>query len=314
MDKELLYKYLRCETSQEEESQIADWLEADAEHVEMFAKIRLQMEIMALSAPEIDDIYAKGGLKKCSYGFFKTIALAASVALFVFFGLSRLSDNKASERTEPQTITVCTKNAPTYITLSDGTGVWLNANTKMEFPAVFTGDVRKVSFTGEAMFDVVSDGRKPFVVETFACDVKVMGTQFNVIADESRNEFSTALFEGKVELQNKLNSQAVVMAPDMVVNLVDGILESGELSNRDEYLWTEGILSLSAASFDEIISKIEKYYGVTVVVERKPLPETAYGRLKIRIADGVEHAMRVLRHASYFEYEYDREKSIIIIK
>lgn len=48
-----------------------------------------------------------------------------------------------------------------------------------------------MKLSGEAMFNVEHDAAHPFIVETFACDVEVLGTKFNVTADELTHDFTT---------------------------------------------------------------------------------------------------------------------------
>ena len=154
----------------------------------------------------------------------------------------------------------------------------------------------------------------PFVVETFAYDVQVLGTDFNVIADEAKGQFSTALFEGRVSIHNHRNSERIVMEPNTVVRLENGYLYVDKLESRDEYLWTEGILSFRNDSFDEIVEKLRKYYNVEIEIRCAALPKVTYGRLKIRISEGIEHALRILQLASDFTYEYDHDRNRIIIR
>ena len=86
--------------------------------------------------------------------------------------------------------TMAFSNSPgqiTTITLPDGTVVNLNADSRIEYPAVFYGDERRVRLEGEAIFDVVHDEEKPFVVETFRYDIKVLGTKFDVTAESGKD-------------------------------------------------------------------------------------------------------------------------------
>jgi transmembrane sensor len=135
-----------------------------------------------------------------------------------------------------------------------------------------------------------------------------------VIADEAKGRFSTALFEGRVSVRNHRTSEQVVMEPNTVVRLENGYLYVDELENCDEYLWTEGILSFRNDSFDEVVEKLRKYYDVEIEIRCATLPKVAYGRLKIRISEGIEHALRVLQLASDFTYEYDHDRNRIIIQ
>ncbi|NJO69319.1 MAG: FecR domain-containing protein, partial [Bacteroidetes bacterium] len=77
----------------------------------------------------------------------------------------------------------------TFLTLADGTKVWLNAKTRFTFPNHFNRDNRTVKLDGEAIFDVVHNQDAPFIVETQKYNVKVLGTEFNVYAYNQSNSF-----------------------------------------------------------------------------------------------------------------------------
>ena len=202
----------------------------------------------------------------------------------------------------------------TTVKENDGSEVDLNSGSRLIYPSIFSGKERRVKLVGEARFDVSHNEKQPFIVETFAYDVRVLGTDFNVIADEAKGRFSTALFEGRVSVRNHRTSEQVVMEPNTVVRLENGYLYVDELENCDEYLWTEGILSFRNDSFDEVVEKLRKYYDVEIEIRCATLPKVAYGRLKIRISEGIEHALRVLQLASDFTYEYDHDRNRIIIQ
>lgn len=95
------------------------------------------------------------------------------------------------------------------------------------------------------MFNVEHDAARPFIVETFACDVEVLGTKFNVTADELTHDFTTALLRGKVKVTNKLASgDQIILDPNEKVCLNGNRLVLTRIENTDDYLWTEGILNL----------------------------------------------------------------------
>lgn len=200
------------------------------------------------------------------------------------------------------------------IALGDGTTVELNSKSRITYPALFTGKERRVYLEGEAMFDVAHDASQPFIVETYACDVEVCGTRFNVIADKDAQEFSTALFEGSVAVTNKVNNEKVRMEPNTIVHLKNGHLRLSNLENQDNYLWTDGIISFSGDDFGQIIDKLRKYFDVEIEVQREELPAIKYKRLKVRTSEGIDHILRILQHSSDFTYEYNDLENKIIIK
>jgi len=108
------------------------------------------------------------------------------------------------------------------LTLPDNSQVQLNSGTRLEYPVVF-GKTRSVKLSGEALFDVAPDRKHPFIVQTFASDIRVLGTKFNVLADAERGEFTTTLIEGQVQVTNRANSnERITMYPHDVSHSLTG--------------------------------------------------------------------------------------------
>ena len=178
---------------------------------------------------------------------------------------------------------------------------------------MFAGGERRVKVAGEAMFDVEHDPAHPFVVETFACDVEVLGTKFNVVAEEENGLFSTALFEGRVAVSSRLvPGERLVLEPDEMVTLEGKHLCLAQIDNDEEYLWTNGIISLTDQSFSELMHRFEKTFGVTIRIEREP--SIRIGQGKIRQSVGIDNALQVLQRFADFEYEKDEQNNTITIR
>ncbi|HEY8897267.1 MAG TPA: FecR family protein, partial [Niastella sp.] len=103
------------------------------------------------------------------------------------------------------------------VTLADGSTVWLNAGSSLRYPAVFTGNDRPVTITGEGYFEVAENKAKPFRVFANGTEVKVLGTKFNVKAYERDKQVTATLVSGAVAIQHgsilkniKPNQQAIV--------------------------------------------------------------------------------------------------------
>ena len=65
------------------------------------------------------------------------------------------------------------------LTLSDGTRVWLNSETSIQYPVAFGAKERRVFVQGEAYFEVAKDAKKPFTVQFMSSSVTVLGTSFS---------------------------------------------------------------------------------------------------------------------------------------
>jgi ferric-dicitrate binding protein FerR (iron transport regulator) len=88
-------------------------------------------------------------------------------------------------------------------TLPDGTKIWLNAGSKLEYNSDYNVQKREVTLIGEGYFKVKTDPSKPFLVKTHHLTIKATGTRFNVKAYPSEKLVTTTLEEGKVELKGK---------------------------------------------------------------------------------------------------------------
>ena len=154
------------------------------------------------------------------------------------------------------------------IELPDGTKVWLNAASSLQYPAHFDGDQRKVMLSGEAYFEVAHNTKQPFVVETSRQHLSVLGTVFNINAYEDEEQTTTTLLEGKVALQSKNKmekpillepgKQSILMADQFKVIAVD---------KQDAVAWKEGKFVFNGSDIYTVMRQIERWYDVEVTYE-----------------------------------------------
>ncbi|MEG2061889.1 MAG: FecR domain-containing protein [Alistipes sp.] len=312
MNEELLYRYFRGATTSEENNQIWEWLASDPE------KNKKEMRDVRYILSALDNgICSSIPVPMHSHGLVRrivrySVGVAALVALLI--GANFLGQHKIySDISSRSVVMQVPVGQRMQITLEDGSKVWLNAGTRLEYPAVFGKGKRCVRLFGEAMFEVQHEHTRPFIVETFASDVEVLGTKFNVMADEVAGQFSTALLEGSVKVVGKNNGGTLFMQPNDVVSLVNGRLVKKKIDDPVEFLWTEGIISIKGMTFAELMSKFEKTYGVKIEIESKVMPKLDIRSGKIRMADGIDHALRVLQLTADFEYSRNEERNSIVI-
>ena len=317
MDSHLIDRFFLRETTPGENEELAAWIEADPAHREEFDRAYdlFVVSQILLGGKTASDVRKRPERNIRRFWGYAAAAAAVAAALVagVFFGRDHYSRPllETIERT-----TLVSETQPglrTTVYLSDGTRVDLNSGSRISYPAIFHGGERRVSLDGEAMFDVSKDPDHPFVVETFSYDIKVLGTRFDVVADEKRGEFSTALLEGSVLIQDKEEREATRLQPNQVVRLEKGELVLSQMGNKDAYLWTDGIVSVTGVPFDELLRQLERAYGVNIVMRRETVPEIHYAYLKFRVSDGIEHAFHILRRRCDFSYSYDEATGVYYI-
>ncbi len=313
MEKELLYKYIDGRTSETEEQAVVDWLQADPGHQQELNALWFVHNTALVNAPRPDSRPMPAARPQWYRLPAVRRAMQAAAALLLLLGTWYASRSVVIESASNQYLSIAAPAGQRVdITLQDGTAVSLNAGARLEYPLRF-GRTRRVKLSGEAMFDVDHDAARPFVVETFACDVEVLGTKFNVAADEAAREFSTALLRGRLRVTNKLTrDDEIVMNTNDFVSLSDGRLALRSIENTDDYLWPEGIFNLAGHNFGEVIARLESLYGVTITIEKTACPELNIIRGKIPVAMGLDYALRALQKITPFEYDSSDNGTITI--
>lgn len=151
------------------------------------------------------------------------------------------------------------------IVLPDGSIVWLNKNSSIEYPNNFTSN-REVFLTGEAFFDVTKNNGKPFTVKTKELTVQVLGTRF-VVTDYNDEKNAEAVLEtGKIKLKVEEKGEVFTLQPGQMVT---HNCENGEtqLQNVDVHQFTDWIknsLVFENTSMKNVITQLEKWYGIKI--------------------------------------------------
>lgn len=115
---------------------------------------------------------------------------------------------------------VTQKGIRSQVVLPDGSRVWLNAGSVLDYPKQFTGKTRDVQLKGEAYFEITKDGKKPFFVHTKAFSIKVLGTGFNVRAYADEDSAVTALVHGSVEvIVGEKKKRSILLRPNEKITL-----------------------------------------------------------------------------------------------
>ena len=313
MKEELLYRYLSGETTEAENAEILAWLDSDPEaHLHELNRIRYicQAADEALLAVARPKRRRAPLLRLVRYAS----GVAASLLLLggVWYFASRTTADSISDR---MAVVEVPDGQYIRLTLEDGTAVWLNAGTRLEYPVVFNRSKRQVKISGEAIFDVTHEADRPFVVKTFVSEIEVLGTRLSVHTDEERNLFSTTLMQGRVKVVN-LNdpSQTMLMEPNDMVSLVDGRFCKSRVQNFAETSWTEGLIHLESMPFDELMERFERAFAVHIVLECDPLPVVDIISGEIRVSDGIDNALSVLQQIVDFTYEHDYTHNTIYIR
>lgn len=310
METDKLFNYFRGNASESEKEAIGQWLATDSKAPAEYKKAQFLFEGTILNETALD-----GSTRRTLRSRIPGYAAAAAVAAVFFIAGLRLGNRMlASDAPEPMMSVETHPGERSSVTLSDGTVVHLNSCTRLQYPARFGKNRREVRIDGEALFEVARDEARPFIAGTFASEIKVLGTRFNVRADEAKGIFSTTLTNGKVEVTGKADGASVTLSPGETVTLSNGTLQKGQDADPALLCWLEGNVDLRAESFASLMNRLEDAFGMKIIVDMEKEPSVEGLSGQIRISEGIEHALKTLQHAMQFSYRIDDSTRTITIR
>ncbi len=155
---------------------------------------------------------------------------------------------------------VIPKGGEFFLTLPDGTQVYLNSNSKLKYPCKFSEEAREVFLEGEALFSVTHSDKIPFIVRTGRSATKVLGTQFNVRSDTLCDQIT--LCKGSVEVQNLATSIIKGIVPDEQATIIDNAININMVDSYEISAWTEGKYYFKNKPLSEITARLFEWYNV----------------------------------------------------
>lgn len=305
---------------------------------------RMQREGLVSGNTEEDDEHLISSVENNKKGFllknFRKTFVAGSIAVLsfavIFFIFFNTGNTKIAKVIPHKTSEITTKNgSKTYLVLADGTKVWLNAGSKLSYDNDKYGDkLREVSLVGEAFFDVTKNPEKPFIIHTSNMDIKVLGTAFNVRCYPNERKTETSLIRGRIEVTLKNRpSEKIYLKPNEKLTLLndnivtpaaiisskktkdlieapEAMVTIGHLTHLNidstivETSWVENKLEFRSESFEDVASKMEKWYGVNINITDEDLKkEHLTGSFE---TETVEQALLALQYTTKFRFTINK--------
>ncbi len=194
----------------------------------------------------------------------------------------------------------CTVSVPygktQEVVLDDGTEVWLNSNSTLEYSSSLGSGVRSVRLEGEAYFKVAHDASRPFVIDAGAVRARVLGTELNV-RSYSGGEPHVTLVNGSVEVAETGDGAVVRIEPGEDAALSGGRLSVRDVNVDDFTCWRDGIVYFDHEQLRNILTELGSWYNVNVICRDKALLGRHYHYVFNRHA-ALEEALQLLNDVS----------------
>ncbi|QJB40186.1 FecR domain-containing protein [Chitinophaga oryzae] len=197
--------------------------------------------------------------------------------------------------------------------LSDGTSVWLNAESSIKYPVVFTGKERLISVTGEVYMEVAQNPSIPFrVAVSGGTSVEVLGTSFNVNAYNNEQSVRTTLLDGAVRVAMKgaagkllkPGQQALTTAGNRPVQVLDNVNAVSVVA------WKNGVFDFDDVPLEEAMRQLARWYDIEVIYQQT-IPKVQLGgtiKRSLPLADVLYFLSNVGLH-----YKLEGNRTLIIL-
>lgn len=152
------------------------------------------------------------------------------------------------------------------IVLSDGTKVWLNADTRLRYPTKFTTQQRLVELEGEAYFEVAKAAGKPFVVLTTKEKIEVLGTHFNVYSFRQEKESKVSLLEGRVKVSVPAGSTKL-LEPGEQARVQGDRLAVQEVPVDESIAWTNDEFMFNNEPLGTALTQLARWYDIEIKID-----------------------------------------------
>jgi len=281
---ELLSRYLSGDLSDDERTKIDEWRIETPENEAYFQEIMKAWESLPL-LNEMEQFNSFEALKKVnakitnhkSLGWWVFVQRAAAILLFpllIYSGYITFQQNnlknQETEHVVMQTIS-SRQGMVTRFKLSDGTEVWLNSCSELQFPTKFTGDLREVKMKGEAFFKVAKNENQPFRVHVKDLNIEVHGTSFDVASYDDEKQTDVVLVEGKVKLfsenDRKLKLYGMMYPNHRAIYREDDQKVEYEKVDVNKYIaWRDGNLIFNEDKMGDVVKRLSRWFNVEIVV------------------------------------------------
>lgn len=280
----IISKYLSGTASPQEKEELMNWRNADAGHEQEFQELCESWQIthagMHPVIPDKEQVWGKimsnlnlvKPVKMYTRRLlYRAVGIAAMLALALGFSLSLMVSEEEEAKLVSFTAPVGQK---AEVCLPDGTKVWLNSGSTLTYSTDYAKDRRSVKLDGQAFFDVVRDSKKQFDVSVGDVKVLVHGTAFDVNGYGDNSELEVVLLRGHVTVVSASTDKLLAdMKPNQKAIIPLRETDKCKLAACDaeiESVWRLGKLKIENENLQEVVQKMERWYGVKIQLNHMP--------------------------------------------
>lgn len=318
----IISKYLSGAASLQEEKRLMKWRSIDARNEREFQELSETWQMahaeLQMVIPDKERVWSKivNNLHQVKpvkmYTrrlLYRTAGIAAMLALVLGFSLTLFLVKKEEVRMVSYTAPVGQK---AEVNLPDGTKVWLNSGSTLTYSTDYAKDHRSVKLDGQAFFDVARDDKKQFDVSVGNVKVLVHGTAFDINGYGDHSELEVVLLRGRVTVVSASTDRLLVdMRPNQKAIFPLHDIENSRLTTCDaeiESVWRLGKMKIENEKLQDVIRKMERWYGVRIQLQNVPENKRYWMTIK---TESLREMLEIVNRVTPITYIINGEEVII---
>jgi ferric-dicitrate binding protein FerR (iron transport regulator) len=287
---ELLARFFLDSALEEDKIALDEWINDSPENALLYKDIK-KIKASIKQLYEIEKVDSDAGLKRVRqlirkrnrpielYRIIRNIAAALFIPLMIYNALYTIPSKKKIDYASLTEVTV-PKGVRSKVTLPDGSTVWMNSGSKLQYPVNFNEKTRNVKLSGEAFFEVKKNPAWPFKVEMGRIGVIVKGTSFSCMAYPEENIIETTVLTGKVGItsKGKTEKEFEMLLPNaqLIYYKKDNTYVKKVVDASRYMAWRNGKLVFNDEPFAQVIRKINNWFNVKIEIQDKELLDYKY--------------------------------------
>jgi ferric-dicitrate binding protein FerR (iron transport regulator) len=192
------------------------------------------------------------------------VRIAATILILLTLGSGLIYLNNKGLLSSKTTIATTSEQQNIRVDLPDGSVIFLNRSTELSYNRNFSRHGRNVALKGEALFNIAHDEANPFTVSAGSAKIRVLGTTFNIIADNTSPEVEVFVQTGKVMLSDNSGEQSLVIDPGYIGTIGSGQPEVKLNSDLNYLAWNTGKLIYSGQKLENVFNDLRKIYRIEI--------------------------------------------------
>ena len=243
-------------------------------------------------------------------------SIAAAAILFVSTAI--VSFHFGKSKSNAQMVEIFTpKGVRSKVSLPDGSSIFLNANSRVIYPASFSGETREIEFEGEGFFTIAKDKTHPFIVKTETVKVRVVGTRFDLKSYKNDDLVETTLEEGSVKICNiaQSNQQVYELKPgrQAVFDKRTSLFRFNKVEPEQISAWQQGNYYFKSKTFEEIAHILERGFDVSIDIKSESLKKEIFTGDFVR-NENIEQILTIIQKNTDIRFKKEGQKIVITEK